>query len=251
MAIPSVYTPPGDQYTARDLIIESYYLSGIVARDYEFTGGSDINDGLQRLNDFLTIKGAKTKLIPYFSFINDNLTAGQSQYFFKDLVDIDSFTFFLINDDQSSSSVRLSVWQQTPFEFFGVPRALNIDSLPIYWHMERVFGGAMVYVYPTPVLNYPFEIRGKFSLTSVTLDQDLSTVYDDWYLVYLKYGLAMALCAWRQVAPPLNLVTMFEEMEQEMTTLEVMDFSLRKASYFSGSAMLTIADATFKNVWRP
>ena len=239
-------------YSTRQLIIEAYYLSGIVARDYEFTGGSDIQDGLDRLNDFLTIKGAKTKLIPYFTILEGNLVPRQEKYFFPDLVDIDSFTFFLINDDESSpASVRLSVWQQTPFEFFAVPRALNIDSLPIYWHMERVFGGCEVYVYPAPILAYPYQIRGKVALTSTALDQDLETVYDTWYRVYLKYGLAMALCAWRQVAPPLNLVTMFEEMEQEMTTLEVMDFSLRKASYFSGSAMFTIADATFKNVWRP
>ena len=43
-------------YTSRQLIIDSYYLSGIVGRNYEFTTGDEINDGLDRLNDFLQIK---------------------------------------------------------------------------------------------------------------------------------------------------------------------------------------------------
>lgn len=239
-------------FTTRELIVQSYYLSGVVARDYEFTGGSDIDDGLDRLNDFLTIKGAKTKLIPYFSFIDGTFTPREDTYFFANLVEIESMTFFLLNTNTTGpASVRLSEWEQSRYEFFGSPRALNIDSLPIYWHMERTKGGSNVYVYPAPVEAYPYQIIGKFSLLSTTLDRDLESLFDDWYIVYLKYGLALALCAWRQVAPPINLVTMFEEMEQEMTTLAVMDFSLRKASYFGGNAMLTIADATFKNVWRP
>lgn len=239
-------------YTTRQLIISSYYLSGIVARDYEFTGGSDIEDGLDRLNDFLTIKGAKTKLIPYFSITNGVFVPNQEMYFIPNLVEIDSFTFFLQNvNDPEQSAIRMSQWKQTRFEYFGLPRALNIDSIPIYWHHERCYGGSNLYVYPSPSQNYEYQIVGKYSLSTTTLDQDLESIFDDWYIVYLRYGLAMALCAWRQVSPPLNLLTSFEEMEQEMTTLGVMDFTMRKASYFSGGAMFTIADATFRNIWRP
>jgi hypothetical protein len=238
-------------YTSRQLIIDAYYLSGIVGRNYEFTTGDEINDGLDRLNDFLQIKGSETKLIQYYDKIEDNFVIGQEKYFIPNLVEIDTFTFFLTNPYQSAATtVRFQMENLSRQEYFAYPRAEGVEALPYTWHLERCLGGANIYVYFLPIQPYLYQLTGKFALTNTALNQDLNQIYDGWYQTYLKYGLAIWLCEWRSVVPPASVVKTFEQMEQSLSTLSPFDFTMRKLEYFRSSAGLSWADVNYGKGWR-
>ena len=238
-------------YTSRQLIIDAYYLSGIVGRNYEFTSGDEINDGLDRLNDFLQIKGAETKFIQYYDTYESNFVIGQEIYFIPNLVEIDTFTFFLTNPYQSATTtVRFQMENLTRQEYFAYPRAEGVQSLPYTWHLERTLGGANIYVYFLPREPYLFQLTGKFALSNTALNQDLNQIYDGWYQTYLKYGLAIWLCEWRSVVPPLSLVKTFEKMEQSLSTLSPFDFTLRKLDYFRSSGGLNWGDVNYGKGFR-
>ena len=239
-------------YSTRQLIIDAYYVSGVVGPDYEFTSGNDIDYGLSVLNDFITIKGADINHIPYYTVLDGNFVIGQEIYFFENLVEVESMTFFLRNPAQTSqSSIRFEMREQTREEYFAYPRAEHINTLPLSWHLERVTNGSNIYVYFLPNEPYRFQLVGKFALNRTSLNQDLTTVYDEWYRQYLKYGLAIWLCNFRTVTPSQELVKIFNEMSQKMIDLSPKDFTLRKQSYFSRSiGGVTWGDVNYSKMWR-
>lgn len=174
-------------YPTSKLITNAYYASGIVSRNFETVSGSQESDGLFFLNDLLADKTIENGLIPYYQEHQFNAVVGQEKYFIENLINIDTFTFFI-------DSVRYSTTWKGRREYFGQARADDIRSLPGSWHLEREYGGASIYIYFKPDQTYPLTIWGQFRLNSVTLNQDLSLTLDRFYINYLKYDLAQRLC---------------------------------------------------------
>lgn len=174
-------------YTVTKLITNAWYLSGIVARNLQTITSDQLSDGLDLLNAFLAVETADRRMIPYYQIYNFTAVAGQEMYFIPNLIEVDSFTFFI-------GSVRYSMFYRNRKPYFGEPRIQNIESLPYSWHIERCFGGANLYVYFLPNTNYAMQISAKFSLNSVALGQDLSTTLDLFYIEYLRYALANKMC---------------------------------------------------------
>lgn len=112
---------------------------------------------------------------------------GQESYYIPNLIAADTLTF--LKDD-----VRYSMEVAQRGQYFGSTRAENINSLPNSFHVQRVMGGATIYMYFKPDQAYLFEIRGTFRLANVTLDQDLELTVDGFYRTYMKYALAEKLC---------------------------------------------------------
>lgn len=237
-------------YTSQELITNSYYLSGIVARNLQTPTWDQINDGLYRLNGFLNIKGSETKQIPYYQTTYGNFIAGQQVYSFPNLVEIDTFAFYLQPGGPSANGVRFEMLNISRYEQFAVPRPENVSSLPYSWHLERTTSGSDVYVYFIPNQNYEYILTGKYALLSTTLNQDLSTVFDGWYIEYLTYGLAIYLCEWNNIVPPPSVMTTFKEMEASLTTLSPIDFTLRKIQYFKTGGGLNWGDVNYGRGWR-
>jgi hypothetical protein len=183
-------------YTTLQLINNAYYESGIVSRGFETVSGQQANDGLQFLNDLLQDKTVENGLIPYYQKYNFNAVAGQEAYFIEDLIEIETFVFYI-------DTVRYQTENRARREYFGSSRADNIQSLPGSWHMERCFNGANLYIYFKPNTTYPLEIWGQFRLQAVTINQDLSLTLDRFYINYLKFDLANRLCAeYNYTVPP-------------------------------------------------
>ena len=88
-------------YTTLQLINNAYYESGIVSRGFETVGGQQATDGLQFLNDLLQDKTVENGLIPYYQKYNFNAVAGQETYIIQDLIEVDTFVFYI-------DTVRLS-----------------------------------------------------------------------------------------------------------------------------------------------
>jgi hypothetical protein len=155
-------------YSVTQLITNAYYASGIVSREFETVSGSQLNDGLQFLNDILADKTIEKDMVPYFTKYEFFAVAGQEEYFIPNLESIETLTFFLNN-------VRYQMREIDRKVYFGSSRANNISSLPFNWHLERCLGGVNLFLYFFPQTNYPLEVWGTFRLTGVVLNQDLSS----------------------------------------------------------------------------
>lgn len=184
-------------YTVSNLISGAYNLSGIVSRDFEQISAPQLDLGLESLNDLLGEATAESGLIPYYKQYDFVSIAGQEVYFIPNLIEIDTFVFFI---DQ----VRYATLGNQRQNYFGSPRAENILSLPFNWHMERTFipgagpgpvgAGVNLYVYFKPNQAYPMTIWGLFGLAAANFNDDLSLIYDRFYISYLRYALAERIC---------------------------------------------------------
>jgi hypothetical protein len=135
-------------------------------------------------------------LIPYYEEYNFTAVTGQEKYFIPDLIEIETFVFYI-------DTVRYQTENRARREYFGTSRADNIQSLPGSWHMERCFQGANLYIYFKPNQNFPLTLWGQFRLQQVTINQDLSLTLDRFYINYLKFDLAARLCAeYNYTVPP-------------------------------------------------
>lgn len=232
-------------YNARELITESFYLAGIVARDLESVSGSQITNGLRWLNEILSGRTLAPEFVPYYQQFDLNAVVGQEKYFIPKLILAETITFSL-------SNVRYKMYEVPRKGYFGTSRTEGIKTLPYSWHLEKVKGGADVYLYFLPESAYAVEIWGKFGLDDdVKLDDDLDAVYEKYYLDYLKYFLATRICS--NYKMPVHPVTReeFKVIEDKLEDNSPKDMSVRSYSSVPRTEGLTYADANLGRGWRP
>lgn len=174
--------------TTTDLITSSYYAAGVVSREFETVSGQQIGDGLAWLNDIITEKVVDDGMIPYETTYNFTAIPGQEKYFVPNLIQVDTLVFFL-------NSIRFAMDFNKRNNYFGSNRVENIQTLPYQWYFERALGGANIYIYFLPDRNYPLQVQGVFRIPTVTLGQDLTLIYDQFFITYLHYALADRICA--------------------------------------------------------
>ncbi len=231
-------------YTAQKLITRAWYLSGIVARELQTVTGDQITEGLDLLNALLAIKTANNRLIPYYDTVNFTGVIGQERYNIDNLINVESLTFNI-------GAVRYSMLEMDRVTYFGTPRVNNIQALPYSFHVERTLNGAYIYVYFTPQSNYPFEIVGKFSLDSVTLDQDLSLTLDAFYIEYLRYALAEYMCNDYNISLTPQVSKKLDDYEQIITDISPIDLTIQKLSTLQQNTSINYGDVNIGQGWRP
>jgi len=232
-------------HTARELIIDAYYLSGVASRDLQTVTGSQITDGLTLLNELLAVKGITGALIPYYKEYQFNAVVGQEKYFIENLMEIETFTFTI-------DTVRYSTYPKTRREYFGSGRANDIQSLPYSWRMERTLDGTDLYLYFLPDVTYPLTIWGKFGFEEITdLCLDLRTIYDRYYMVYLRYALAEYICEYNGITFKPQAASKLKQLEEKLTYVSPIDLSIRKQSTLQRKAALNYGDINIGQGWRP
>lgn len=231
-------------YTATQLITEAYQLSSVVSKGYETVGGDQLTDGLQLLNAVLAIKSANKSLIPYFSSYDFPFLAGVEEYFIPKLVELETLVFFL-------GTVRYSMIAQSRREFFGSPRAENIENLPGYYRVERTLGGSNIFLYFVPNVDYPAKITGRFSLENISLNQDLSLALDAFYIEYLRYALASYICEVNTITFPMPSAKRLTEYENMIRDISPVDLTMSKMSTLNRSTGINYGDVNIGHQWRP
>jgi len=230
-------------YTTLELITRAYYEAGIVSRGFETVSGSQASDGLIFLNDLLADKTVENGLIPYYEEYNFNAVIGQEKYFIENLINIDTFVFYI-------DTVRYQTLNKGRREYFGTSRADNIQSLPGSWHMERTFGGADLYIYFKPDQNFPLTIWGQFRLNEVTLNQDLSLTLDRFYINYLKVDLANRLCAEFNYSVPPGVTSALNKIEDAISKRSgPMDLRLIKLSSLQRRGSINYGQVNLGHGW--
>lgn len=233
--------------TALALINRAYWLSEIVTKDFDTATSSQINEGLNYLNDILSEKTVDDSLNPYYQSYNFTAEQGVEQYFIENLIGATTVTFTL-------DTVRYSVMKTPRARYFGSARAENISSLPFMWHLERTFGGANLFLYYLPNEAYDFQIWGKFALASdVTLLQDLSLTFDRFYRSYLAFKLAQRLCLYFGEETPMGVENQISELELIMKNqISPSDFTMQKTSTLSSDSALNYGAVNLTpNGWFP
>jgi hypothetical protein len=229
-------------YPARLLITRAYYLSQVVSRELQTVSGDQITDGLALLNAFLNFKGTDLRLIPYFKRFSFNTIQGQEDYFIQNLLYVDSITFNI-------GVVRYSMTDMTRKDYFATPRVDNIQSLPFSYRPERELDGMRLFFYFVPADVYVMKIFGKFGLTTVTLDTDLSLIYDPFFIEYLRYGLAEYICSDYGATFPDESKMKLMEIEKKLLEVSPADLSIQKKSYFTKAPFIDWQSVNIPGWW--
>ncbi len=235
---------PIPTYTVTKLITNSYYLSGVLARNLQTITGDQLEDGLDLLNGWLDIKTANVRLIPYFSQFDFTAVIGQEKYFIPNLVSVETFVFYI-------GPVRYSTLPQKRITYTGSGRIENIDSLPFAWHLERTLNGSNIYIYFLPNVNYPLRIWGKFALADVSLNQNLLLTVDRYYIEYLRYGLTEQICAEFNIPMQPQAYQRLKEIEKIITDISPPDLQMQKMSSLQEHTAYNYADVNIGRGWRP
>jgi len=231
-------------YTALELITRAYYLSQVVSRDLQTLSASQVTDGLYLLNADLDYKSTDLRLIPYFKRTTFNTIQGQEDYFIDGLLYVDSLTFNI-------GTVRYSLIENTRKEFFAGPRIDDVQSLPYCYRTERELGGTRIYLYFVPEAVYVMKLSGKYALTDVTLNTDMSLVYDQFYLEWLRYSLAVKICEEWGASVPDATRAKYNEMTKKLMDVSPADLVMTKRGYFGGSPVLNWQQINIGKGWQP
>lgn len=229
-------------YTVTKLITEAYYLSGVLSRQLQTVSGSQLRIGLRLLNDILAVKTVNERMIPYFTKYQFNAVVEQEEYFVPNLIYIETLTF-------DYSTVRWSMEQLSRKEYQGSSRANNINSLMFNYYVERCLGGANLFMYFKPDMAYPMTIWGKFSLSSVVQNQDLSATLDDFYIVYLLYSLAEYICNDNNVTFQPGNAKKLAQFEEEFLDTSAPDLKIQKFSALRGQGQSIWGQVNLGHGW--
>lgn len=233
-------------YSVTKLITHSYYLSQVVSRNLQTVTGDQFSDGLDLLNALLEVKGSDVRLIPYFTrgeFLSDVPLVGEQVFFIPNMVSIETLTFNL-------SNVQFPMTPVPRKTFFGGGRIEFINSLPFSYHAERVLGGMNIYPYFNTGQVLQMKYTGKFGLTDVTATTDLTTVYDLFYIEYLRYALAEYICSEWAVNFPEQAAKKFAEIRKKLMDVSPPDLTMQKASTLrQGSPLVTWGQINLSPSW--
>ncbi len=236
-------------YSVTKLITHAYYLSQVVSRNLQTVSGDQFSDGLDLLNALLEVKGSDVRLIPYFTrgeFLSTvDPSVGEQVFFIPNMVSIETLTFNL-------SNVQFSMTPVGRKDFFGGGRIEGIESLPFSYHAERVLGGMNIYPYFNTGQVLQMKYMAKFGLTDVTATTDLTTVYDLFYIEYLRYALAEYICSEWAVNFPEQAAKKYAEIRKKLMDVSPPDLKMQKMSTLrSGQVGLTFGQINLSPGWLP
>ena len=247
-------------YTAQTLITRAWYLSGIVARNLQVVTGDQINDGLALLNALLDFKQIEVDLIPYLTYIELPLVAGQEFYFLPYIAEIESSTFNI-------DVVRYPMDSTSRRRYYGSSRVDNISSLPFNWNYNRSLGGGNMALYFLPESDYIMKMMVKLFLVDVTLQTDLTNIttvglpytfvnsnnqgLDTSYIEYLRYALAEYMCSEYGILFSPQSKQILTKYQRKLMYMSPPDLSMIKSSILVQGAPLNFGDVNLGHGWRP
>jgi hypothetical protein len=231
--------------TARKLITDAYYISGVVSQEQQEVSGPEIKIGLRIFNDALAVEAITGTLIPFYKEHVFNFIAGQEKYEIDNLIEIENAVFLL-------NSVRYSMRPVRRNDYFGRSRVEGITTFPTTYHFERAENKGELYVFFPPNGNYECRLWGKFGLEEVeNEDVNLSAIYAREYLTYLKFLLAKYICAAYDEVLGEQSQLILDEIVKGLHYESPIDVSIHKVSVFGKQYMLDYTTANLFNGWWP
>lgn len=222
-------------YTSSELVINAWYLTGAVSRELQTVNATQFEIGMNALNELLAIQTANLGMISYFNEYEFTAVPAQEKYFIPGLTQTETLTFVIPTSDQTANRPRFPMSYKTRDEYFATPRANGVSSLPYIYTVERQTGGSNIYMYFLPAQAYVFTLWGKFSLTSTVPNQDLSLLFDPFYLKYMRYAVAIYCCEEYNIIPPNSVKERLKEYEAFIRNTSPSDLTLNIQCPFNGN----------------
>ena len=217
-------------YSVSELITDAYYLSRVVAREFETVSSSQTKAGLSMLNEVISDHNISSAMLPYYDEITLPVSAGEDQVFFQNMVTVETIT--ILNGD-----VRHSLNRVGRDRFFNEPRVNNIRSLPyMYFYETRRISGVLN-LYYSPDKDYVLTITGKRFQNPVALDFDMNNLFARFYTAYIKYALAERICNDNNITVNQGLQKILDYYQREISNMNPTDFSVNIANPYSGSVI--------------
>lgn len=213
-------------YTVIELITKAWNLSGIVAAQAETVSGDQLKDGLDHFNDFLALQNANARMIPYTHVEHLTCIPNSEELFVKHLLTVDALTLHE-EEPRSYALQTLPLIGRKEYFTHDYPSFLR----PRFYHLEKTKGGSLLFLSPTPDKAYLLKLVGRFSLTEVHYNDDLSIFYDRDYLLYLRYGLADYLCDLYN--HPFSAKGKLNAIESKLRDISPLDLTQQKISLFN------------------
>ena len=231
-------------YTAQQLITKAFFIAGIVGHDFQTVTGPQLAYGLNVLNDIIDDKQIEIDMIPYMTTLyNFNSVPNQEMYFIEGLVQVETLCFFI-------NEIRYSMSEVSRDVYFGSSRANNIESLPVTFHAERCLNGTNIFMYFYPNIAYPIQLLGLFQLSEVTFNQDLSAIYERFYINYLGYALANRLCIEYGYSIPPDVKTQLQWYQANISARSApMDLRANNVNCFGITSTINFAQANLGGGW--
>lgn len=231
--------------TARELIAEAYYISGVVSQEQQEVSGPEETAGLRALNRAIAVESITGALIPFYKQYEFNFVPGQEKYEIDNLIDIENIVYIF-------GSVRYRLRHVKRNDYFSRGRVEGITTLPSIYHFERAEDKGEIYVFFPPNSDYEVKLWGKFGFAEVpSVDTDLSTLYSREYLTYLSFLLAKYICiAFDETLPEQAQVTL-NEIIDGMHFVSPIDLTVQKNSVFDDKYLLDYTSANLFNGWWP
>ena len=231
-------------YLAVDLITRAYYLSQVVSRDLQVVSANQITDGLYLLNSIIDFKNSDLREIPYYKEYDFNAVQGQELYSIPNLLSVDSLTFNI-------GPVRYAMNEETRTSYFANYRIDNVQSLPFQYRCERTLDGMNLYIYFVPADTYLMKLWGKFALTEVALNTDMSLLYDFFDLEFLRHQLCVWICADYGATVPDGVMKNYEVLQKKVMDVSPADMSIRNLNYFGNAPGLDWQVINLSGGWLP
>jgi hypothetical protein len=230
-------------YTVTKLITGAFYLSGVVSKEFQSVTGDQLGEGLEFLNDILGDVRINNDMVPYYSSQELIVAPGESVQFIPGLIQAETLTFFI-------QSIRYQMAPVGRDAFFGNSRAENITSLPLTYHVERAKGGANIYFYFKPNQEYAMQLWGQFGLEEATGNEDLSIIYDRFYINYLKYAVTSRICQEYGYSIPMEVSKQLEKYIDSISKKSaVLDLTNTITSTLGGGGALNYAQVNLGHGW--
>lgn len=243
-------------YPVTQLVAEAFYTSGIVSRQFQTVSGDQFQTGVLKLNEILSDTNIEKDMIPYYTYYHEfNFIPGTEQYFIGDCVEIDSLTFFL-------DSIRYQTNKKSRDQYLGEGRAQNVESLPFNWYSQLVLNGTQLFVYFFPDSNYPVQVNGLFKLSNVyqpnqqssaqqiAIWNNLTLIFDLYYINYLQYRLADRLCtAYNFAMPPGAQKQLLSYMQMISKRSSPLDLTQQKISTLVSQDSINYAQVNLGKGW--
>lgn len=232
--------------TVRDFIFQAYRL---ISAQNPTTPlhGDDQNLGITVLNQLLNsyastgllITVAKTVTVPV-TIGQETVTVGSATYtptpditegrlanLENAWLELEGVTYPLINEPRS--------------QFFASYKYDPQTSLPVYIIVLPETEITTLRLYPAPSQNYDFYLRGKFQLTDLTSNDDMSSL-PAYYYRYLLFAVArdIAMYTGRAEAwtPPLQAMLDEARMQMEAASEVNLDIQSTGNNYLNGAALV-------------
>lgn len=225
-------------FNVTQLIEIAYNQANIAPINYTPLSPDQLKLGLYSLNQMLGQVSIDDGLIPYWKDYEGTFVVNQETYEIPNLINIQTFTFIL------NENVRYPIYPDNYRDYWGSTKPLNIQTLPGVYSLIRDIGGSKVSITPSPDKAYPFTIRGAFGLLDAGYNDDLSEIYDQYYITYLTALTARMICINSSMAIPPQLELHIKDYDTKIRNKsQPLDLTNTYTSVFDGGSTFNYMQA--------